>query len=66
MRIEYSGTPLEGVLTVNKTRPVDFVHPDRDEFFEWREEARGKKILEKSDDCWFTVICCKIVFYLEA
>ena len=64
MRIEYKGTPLESVLKLNESRPVDFVYLNPEEFKLWEQEARDNGTLGKSSEHWFTVKDFEIVFYL--
>lgn len=66
MRIEYEGTPLEGVLARSKILPIQFVYLNEGEFKEWLEEVeRDHELKGCSRDNWFTVEGCEIVFYLE-
>lgn len=63
MRIEYSGTQLEQVLELNKSRPIDFVYLGPAEFDSTVKEAEQKNILHECSRYWFTIKGCSIVFY---
>ena len=65
MRIEFSGTPLESVLKLNETRPIDFIYLDKEEFGLWLEEAKYKHMDITIACSWFTIAEYGIVFYLE-
>ena len=66
MRIEHSGTPLEQVLELNKSRPIDFVYLSSEEFISMIVEAEQKDVLDScSRGDWFTVKGYEIVFYID-
>ena len=66
MRIEYEGTPLEGVLARSKILPIQFVYLNEEEFTEWLAEVEiDHKLKNCSRGSWFTVEGYDIVFYME-
>lgn len=66
MRIEYSGTLLEQVLELKKSRPIDFVYLNIGEFYSSITEAEQAGIIDSSSaGDWFTLKDCDIVFYID-
>ena len=67
MRVEYSGTLLEQILELVKTRSVDAIYLGPKEYIDVLGGGAGQKdILEsQSGGDWFTVEPCDIVFYSE-
>ena len=66
MRIEYSGTLLEQVLELKKSRPIDFVYLSPEEFISMIVEVEQKDLLDScSRGNWFTVKGYEIVFYID-
>ena len=66
MRIEYSGTLIEQILELNKSRSIDFVYLDTGEFYSMLVEAGQKGLLDSQAGVqWLTIKDCDIVFYLD-